>query len=395
MRAALLVGLVGLGEGFDTQLVSFDSDGCPSDGLHYEIAIASGSCVHLGSRLAMAVECSLENAVTRRYWERKGPERVECAGTPDAELVVDEAECVPSAIFGGRSYTQVCQNSATTEFGVRIEYFRSLDECDDDRRSFGATIVPHSCYNIRMDVHSSFKYFCEDNRTVTLEKWVDHDRCGGVMTDEFTVPSGACLPGGHEGNAYETIAVRYTCDGHELTQEEKDQLAEWDGESGGGDRGGRAGRGGSRDGDRAWWASRGDDDVDDGDDGKARHHRRKSRALATGLAFAIVALVLVVLSSAFCVLKDRARTKQLVRNVNEALNEEGLIMQTDGTLVAASHRGIPMAAAMEVEESDIVHAKGEYCPPAGDIELPTTPTSPVAADFAKAAPPTAQIVPTL
>ena len=256
-RLCLVVATMLTTNAYDTQLVSYDAVDCPSDGLHYEISVASGSCVHLGGRLAMAVECGLDNAISRRYWRGYG-EQAECRGPPEQIYELDEPVCVESRIFGGQSYTQVCHNSETTAYGVRIEYFASFDDCDDELRTFGATMVPHSCYNIRMDETTSFKYHCEDNNTVNLEKWVDHDRCGGPLEDEFVVPSGACLPGGHEGNAYETIAVRYTCDGHEPSAA---ALAAWDGE-------GKRPGAGTRD--AAWWA-----ESDDDDDG-GRHAREGS-----------------------------------------------------------------------------------------------------------------------
>jgi len=41
------------------------------------------------------------------------------------------------------------------------------------------------------------------------------------------VPSGACLPGGHAGNPYASVPVRYTCDGHH-----DPELVSWAGEKG-------------------------------------------------------------------------------------------------------------------------------------------------------------------
>ena len=370
-RLCLVIATLLTINAYDTQLVSYDAVDCPSDGLHYEISVASGSCVHLGGRLAMAVECGLDNAISRRYWRGYG-EQAECRGPPEQIYELDEPVCVESRIFGGKSYTQVCHNSETTAYGVRIEYFASFDDCDDELRTFGATMVPHSCYNIRMDATTSFKYHCEDNATINLEKWVDHDRCGGPLEDEFVVPSGACLPGGHEGNAYETIAVRYTCDGHEPSAA---ALAAWDGE-------GKRPGAGTRD--AAWWA-----ESDDDDDGG--RHARENRTLRVLLGLAVAAVVAVALCCGCHAAKERARTKQLVRAVQEQLNDEGLIMQQDGTLVAAAHRGVITAQATEVVGD---YAKGEYAPDGG-IELPATPTSPAGGDFDKAAPPTAQVIPTL
>ena len=75
--------------------------------------------------------------------------------------------------------------------------------------------IADTCYNVRADATTSYKYHCDANNTVVLEKWVDHDRCGGPLGGEsepapvpsmraegsvrnvtrFSVPSGACLPG--------------------------------------------------------------------------------------------------------------------------------------------------------------------------------------------------------